>query len=71
MLLQKEREEIVKYGKIMVDRHLTVGTFGNISVYNRELDLFAITPSGFDYYKTSPEDCVVLRPDGTIVEGDK
>ena len=71
MLLKEEREEIVKYGKIMVDRHLTVGTFGNISVYNRELDLFAITPSGFDYYKTSPEDCVVLRPDGTIVEGDK
>jgi L-fuculose-phosphate aldolase len=71
MLLREEREEIVKYGKIMVDRHLTVGTFGNISVYNRELDLFAITPSGFDYYKTSPEDCVILRPDGTIVEGDK
>ena len=69
MLLQKEREQIVKYGKIMVDRKLTVGTFGNISVYNRELDLFAITPSGFDYYGTTPEDCVVLKPDGTIVEG--
>ena len=71
MLLKEEREQIVKYGKIMVDRKLTVGTFGNISVYNRELDLFAITPSGFDYYNTKPEDCVVLKPDGTIVEGDK
>ena len=54
MLLKEEREQIVKYGKIMVDRKLTVGTFGNISVYNRELDLFAITPSGFDYYNTNP-----------------
>ena len=71
MLLREEREQIVHYGKIMVDRKLTVGTFGNISVYNRDLDLFAITPSGFDYYKTSPEDCVILRPDGTIVEGDR
>ena len=71
MLLQEEREEIVKYGKFMVDRQLTVGTFGNISIYNRELDLFAITPSGFDYYKTSPADCVVLKPDGTIVEGER
>jgi L-fuculose-phosphate aldolase len=71
MLLREEREQIVKYGRQMIDRHLTVGTFGNISVYNRDLDLFAITPSGFDYYQTSPEDCVILRPDGSIVEGDR
>lgn len=69
MLLQKEREEVVEYGKTMFSKGLTNGTTGNISVYNREEGLMAISPSGIDYFSTTPEDVVVMKLDGTIVDG--
>lgn len=69
MILEKEREEVVKYGKKLVTSGLTKGTFGNISIYNPELGLMAISPSGMDYFETKPEDVVVLTPDGKLVDG--
>lgn len=71
MILREEREQVVEYGKKMIDLGITVGTFGNISVYNPEKNLMAISPSGMDYYKTKPEDVVVLTPDGEKVDGDR
>ena len=70
MLLQKERE-IVAYGKKMISSGLTKGTGGNISIFNREQGLVAISPSGLDYYETKPEDVVILNLDGEVVEGEK
>lgn len=61
MLLQEERQAIVEYGKKLIDSNLTKGTGGNLSVFNREKELIAISPSGIDYYKTKPEDVVVLN----------
>lgn len=69
MLLQQEREAIVRYGIKMIENRLTKGTGGNISVYNREAKLMAISPSGMDYYEIEPEDVVVLDLDGKVVEG--
>ncbi len=69
MILQEEREQVVEYGKKMVELGLTVGTFGNLSVYNPKENLMAISPSGMDYFKTKPEDVVVLTPDGEKVDG--
>jgi len=69
MLLEKQREEVVKFGKKLANSSLTVGTFGNISVYDPQSKLFAITPSGFDYNLMTPEDIVVLDLDGKVVEG--
>lgn len=69
MLLQKEREDVVEYGKQMFSKKLTNGTTGNISVYNREQELMAISPSGIDYFSTTPEDVVVMKLDGTVVDG--
>ncbi len=71
MLLREERELVVEYGKEMIRRGLTVGTFGNLSVYNEKENLFAISPSGMDYFQTKPEDVVVLTPDGEKVDGDR
>ena len=71
MLLQEEREQLIEYGKKMIELGITVGTFGNISVFNRKENLFAITPSGCDYFKTKPEDIVILTPDGEKVDGDR
>ena len=71
MLLQKERKSVVKYCKLLIDHGLTKGTGGNISIFNREEGLFAISPSGMDYYETEPEDVVVMNLDGEIVDGSR
>ena len=67
--MEYEKEQVVRYGKKLIDRRLTTGSGGNISVCNREKKLVAISPSGLDYYETTPEDIVILDIDGNIVEG--
>jgi len=69
-LLQKEREAIVEYGQKLITSHLTTGSGGNLSIYNRQEGLIAIKPSGVDYFKMKPADVVVVTPDGQIAEGD-
>ena len=71
MLLQEERELIVEYGKQMSAQGLSKGTSGNISIYDKESDLMVISPSGIGYFDTKPEDVVVMKLDGTIVESDR
>ncbi len=55
----------------MISSGLTKGTGGNISIFNREQGLVAISPSGLDYYETKPEDVVILNLDGDVVEGER
>lgn len=69
MLLKEERELNVEYGKKLIENGLTTGTGGNVSIFNREKGLMAISPSGIDYFKVTPEDVVVLDLEGNIVEG--
>lgn len=71
MLLKEERELIIEYGIKLVKSNLIKGTSGNISIFNRERKLIAITPSGIDYFKILPEDIVILDLKGVVVEGDK
>lgn len=69
MLLEKERVEVVEFGKRMINYGLTTGTGGNISVLNREKGLYAISPSGMDYFETKPEDVVIMDLTGNVVDG--
>ncbi len=69
MLLQEEREQVVAYCKKLITQGLTKGTGGNISIFNREKGLFAISPSGIDYFETEPEDVVVMNLQGQVVDG--
>lgn len=71
MLLQKEREDLVKYCQMLITHGLTKGTGGNISILNREEGLFAISPSGIDYFETEPEDIVVMNLKGEIVDSNR
>lgn len=68
MLMEEAREQIVAYGKKLITSGLTKGTGGNISIYDAELDLMAISPSGIDYFETTPEDVVVTKLTGEIVD---
>lgn len=44
-------------------------TFGNVSVADRDLGVFAIKPSGVEYAKLRPEDMVIIDFDGKRVSG--
>ncbi|MBR1671316.1 MAG: L-fuculose-phosphate aldolase [Fretibacterium sp.] len=69
MLLLEERRAVVEYGQRLLTHGLTRGTGGNVSVLNRGRGLLAISPSGMDYFETSPEDVAVLDLEGRVVDG--
>ncbi|GAA3995337.1 class II aldolase/adducin family protein [Allokutzneria multivorans] len=66
MLLQEEREAVVRVCRLMASEGLVVGTAGNISV--RKGELIAITPSGLSYDALTPELVSVCELDGTLVD---
>ena len=66
MLLEREREEIVRACRKLAAAGLVVGTAGNVSV--RVGDLVAVTPSGVDYAELAARDVGVHRLDGSPVE---
>ncbi len=48
---------------------LVLFTFGNVSVADRELNVFAIKPSGIPYDELSPDKMVIVDFKGTIIAG--
>lgn len=70
MLLEKERQLIVNYGKHLVTSGLTRGTGGNVSLYSPEQKLLAISPSGMDYFSIRAEDVAVIDLEGEQIEGE-
>ncbi|WP_253291367.1 L-fuculose-phosphate aldolase [Virgibacillus proomii] len=68
-LLKKERETLVEYGKKLIDTGLTVGTGGNISIYNRDSGYMAITPSGLEYHTITEDDIVIMDLNGHVIQG--
>lgn len=69
MLLEEERNAVVRYCRLMLERGITRGTGGNISIFCRERGLAAISPSGVEYTSMTPEDVVVVCADGYTAEG--
>ena len=48
---------------------LVAGTSGNVSIYDREQEIMAVTPTNLSYTVMKPEDVVLMKLDGTIVKG--
>lgn len=48
---------------------MVAGTSGNVSEYDRENKVMAITPSNLAYTVMKPEDVIVMHLDGTVIEG--
>ena len=69
MKLESIRKDVADYCLGLLDHHLTRGTGGNISIFDRREGLIAISPSGIDYTVMKPEDVVVVDETGKIVEG--
>lgn len=69
MIMEKERELVVEYGKKLLTERLTNGTAGNISIFDPETGYMAISPSGIPYMETEPADVVVMDLDGNRIDG--
>ena len=71
MIMQKERRELIEYGKLLIAEGLTKGTGGNLSVWNPEENLMAISPSGIPYADITENQIVIMDVEtGKIVDGD-
>lgn len=71
MLMRTERELVVEYGKKLSASELCPGTSGNISIYNAEKGLMAISPSGINYFSITPEDVVITDLQARVVDGER
>jgi L-fuculose-phosphate aldolase len=69
MVLENERTQVVRYCQQLEAAQLTTGTGGNISIFNAEAGLMAISPSSMDYAVMEAEDVVVQDLDAKIVDG--
>ena len=63
------KEYLVESGKQMLQKGLTVETWGNLSIRDPESGLVYLTPSAMPYNDLTEQDIVVMRTDGTTVAG--
>ncbi|MCG8527200.1 MAG: L-ribulose-5-phosphate 4-epimerase AraD [Opitutales bacterium] len=64
------REECAEANKLLPQTGLVDLTFGNVSVYDPETQVFAIKPSGVEYDELTAEDMVIVHLSGKVVEGE-
>ncbi|MBM6953220.1 L-fuculose-phosphate aldolase [Enorma phocaeensis] len=64
-----DKKALVEYGKKLVNAGLTKGTGGNLSLFDHEQGLMAITPSGIDFFEIQEDDIVIMDKEGKVVEG--
>lgn len=69
MLLAALRKQIVEIGLKMVADGVAHNGQGNISSFDRQRGLAAITPSAVPYEERTPEDICVVDLDGELIEG--
>jgi len=62
------RAEIVQVARRLRERGLAVGTSGNVGARLAD-GRIAITPSTMDYDEMTPDDVVIVEPDGSPVDG--
>ena len=69
MTIQEMRQAVCDWYKQSYAEKLFAGTSGNLSVYDKDQNVMVITPTSIPYEAITPEDMVVLRLDGEILEG--
>ena len=67
---QHIKEEAYRANIQLPELGLVLFTFGNVSVADRELGVFAIKPSGVAYEELSADKMVIVDFDGNTIEGD-
>ena len=67
MTIEQMKQEVCQYAKQSYAEKLFAGTSGNLSVYYN--GVIVITPTSIAYETITPEDMVVIQPDGAVLEG--
>ena len=57
------------YGRRLTTDRLTTGTGGNLSIYDRDRELIAITPTGKPYEQLTPDEISIINPSGIHLDG--
>ncbi|MDP5171261.1 MAG: L-ribulose-5-phosphate 4-epimerase [Bacteroidia bacterium] len=70
MTYAKIRKEAYEANMQLPKLGLVLFTFGNVSVVDREQQVFAIKPSGVPYEELRPEDMVVCDFSGQVIDGE-
>lgn len=63
------KQMVVDGGNQMIGEHLTVGTWGNLSIRDPETNLIYVKPSGMKYSEITKDDIVVFNSDYELVGG--
>lgn len=71
MLLKELRTQVIEIARRISREGLVRATAGNVSAFDRDRGLLAITPSGMDYEALRPADIPVLDLDGNVRDGDR
>ncbi len=65
------KREVIDAGIRMLSEGITIGTWGNVTVRDPETGYVYLSPSGMPYRTLVEDDIVVVRLDGTQVEGER
>ena len=63
------KREVIDAGIRMLSEGITIGTWGNVTVRDPETGYVYLSPSGMPYKTLTEDDIVVVRLDGSRVEG--
>ena len=63
------RLRLIEAGKRMLEKKLTVETWGNLSLRDPCTGLVYLTPSAMAYHTIEPEDVAVVDPEGKLISG--
>jgi L-ribulose-5-phosphate 4-epimerase len=69
-MLEKLRREVCRWNQELPRNGLVAWTSGNVSARDPQTGLIVIKPSGVVYEALTPENMVVVDPDGKRVEGE-
>jgi L-ribulose-5-phosphate 4-epimerase len=68
-MFEQLKQQVFKANLALVELGLVLFTWGNVSAISPDRQHVIIKPSGVSYESMQPEDMVVVRMDGSVVEG--
>lgn len=69
-MLEELRKQVWECNLELPKNNLVVMTSGNVSGRDPETGLIVIKPSGFKYENLTPDNMVIVDPQGKVIEGD-
>lgn len=70
-MMENWKRSVIDAGIRMLDEGITVGTWGNVTLRDPETNYVYLSPSGMPYRTLTENGIVVVRLDGSRVEGER